>query len=367
MNKIAIDCRCFVSYSGISRYLDNILTRLIVLDTKNSYYLICPEYYNILNKYRQSNNFEVVNLNVKNDFIYKFFSINRFLKKEDIDIYWTPTQDSLFFKRKQVKVVITVHDISFEHHRNWFNYKIKLMSWLGFYKFFLKKADYLFYDSNFTKNDVKQTYHIHKPGLVTYMGTSEQFKKIDKKMAARYVADHFNIKSKYLFYLDTVRFENLFKAFALFLSDRKNVDIQMVCLGQFCYQNIMDYAKKINLENNIIWIKDRVSDYDLNNLYSAAEFFISPSEYEGFGLTPLESLQCGTPVLVSNVTSLPEVFADAALYCNPYDVCDINEKMKLLHNSEKLQSQIISNSNKLFQIFNWDSIARKILNIFNSL
>jgi glycosyltransferase involved in cell wall biosynthesis len=337
------------------------------LDARNTYYLICPEYFKILDKYQRAKSIKIVNLNVKNDLIYKFFSINRFLKKEKIDIYWTPTQDSLFFKIKGVKIVITVHDISFEHHRNWFNYKIRLMSWLGIYKLFLKKSDYLFYDSNFTKNDVEQTYNIHKPGLVTYMGTSEQFKKIDKQTAVRYVADHFNIKSRYLFYLDTVRFENLFKAFALFLSDRKNVDIQMVCLGQFCYQNILNYAKKLNIENNIIWIKDRVSDHDLNNLYSAAEFFVSPSEYEGFGLTPLESLECGTPILVSNVTSLPEVFMDAALYCDPYDVHDIHEKIKLLHNNEKLQSQILSKANKLFQIFDWDNIARQILNIINSL
>ncbi|MFA5102771.1 MAG: glycosyltransferase family 1 protein [Candidatus Thermoplasmatota archaeon] len=367
MRKIAIDCRCFVSNSGISRYLDNILKDLLVMESGNSYHLICPTNFEILEKYRTIRNVHIVNLNIGNDFYYKFFAINGFLKKEGIDIYWTPTQDSLLRKPKHCKIVVTVHDIAFEHFSNWFGWKIRLVSKLGIYKKFIRDADFIFFDSQFTKQDVERTYHISRPGLVTYMGTSEQFYTIEREQASGYIRDHFHVNSRYIFYLDTVRYKNLLKAFSLLISDNGNKDVLMVCLGVFDNENIMDYARELNIEKNVVWIRERVSDEALNNLYSAADFFISPSEYEGFGLTPLESLQCGTPVIVSSVTSLPEVFSDAALYCDPYDAHDIYEKMRLMSGNEALRTQLLSNADKLLKKYSWENTAATVLTIFNTL
>lgn len=367
MKKIAIDCRCFVSNSGISRYLDNILANILFSDSDNLYFLICPRHFDLLDKFRHVKNVIIVELNVVNDFIYKFFAVSNFLKKERVNVYWTPTQDSLFLKANNLKIVITVHDISFEHHRSWFGLRMRLMSLLGVYKYFLKRSDFLFYDSKFTKDDVERTYQIHKPGIVTHLGVSEQFKKIEKNLARRHVADRLHIQSRYIFYVDTVRFQNLFKAFSIFLSEERNKDVLLVCIGLFEYQDLLAYAKELHIESNVVWLRERVSDEDLNNLYAAADFFVCPSEYEGFGLTPLESLQSGTSVMVSNATSLPEVFEDAAVYCDPYDSDDIYEKMRLLSGNSALQSQLLSNAQKLLQRYNWKDISNKVLSALNSM
>jgi len=351
MKKIAIDCRCLEYRTGVSRYLLNILDNIFDEDKINRYYLITPQFYDTLKKYEGISNVEIINLPTKHHFIYKFYKIRRFLKKINANIYWSPTQDTLLFKIKQCKIITSVHDIAFEHHRDWFGFRINILARLGLYKRFVQNADFILYVSNFTKEDVENTYKINKESITTYLGSSDVFKKIEKSVAKKYVAEKFNINNKYIFYLDTVRFEKLFDGFKLLLDKTPNIDL--VCLGGFGGQNVLDYAKKIGVENNIKWINYRVSDTELNNLYSGAEFFISPSYYEGFGLTPLEALQSGTPIIISNVTSLPEVFQDSALYINPYNSSDIYEKMLELLCNDDLKKDLLNKSLNIISKYNF--------------
>ena len=106
---------------------------------------------------------------------------------------------------------------------------------------------------------------------------------------------------------------------------------------------------------------------DLNYFYNGAEAFVYPSFYEGFGLPPIESMSCGTPVVCSNTTSLPEVVLDASLSINPYDIDELScAIIKVLSDKslrEKLILKGIVRSNKL----NWHTTARKTLRAYNSI
>jgi len=365
MKKIVIDCRCLEEGAGVSRYILNILDNIFNKDNINRYYLITPQFYDALKKYEGIPNVEIINLSTKHHFIYKFYKISRFLKKINADIYWSPTQDTLLFKIKKCKIIISMHDIAFEHHRDWFGFRIKTLSFLGFYKRFFSNSDFVFYVSNFTKEDVEQTYNIIKKSVITYLGASDQFKIIKKSIAKKYVSDKFQVKGDYIFYLDTVRYHNLFDAFKILLGDNPN--IYLVCLGSFGGQDIMAYACKIGIEKNIKWINYRVSDVDLNNLYAGSEFFISPSYYEGFGLTPLEALQSGSPIIISDVTCLPEIFQDSALYIDPNSSSDIYNKMNLLLYNDKLQIDLLNKSKNIIKKYDWSKVANKILQVFNNL
>jgi len=365
MKKIVIDCRCLEYNEGISRYLINILNNLLKKDSINKYYLITPEYYDALKLYEHIPNVEIVNFATKHHFIYKFYKIRRFLEKINADIYWSPTQDNLLFKVKNCTMILTMHDIEFEHKKTIHGWQLKLLKNLKLYKKFFSNADFVFYDSNFTKEDVEQTYKISKKNVITYLGASDQFKIIKKSIAKKYVSDKFQVKGDYIFYLDTVRYHNLFDAFKILLGDNPN--IYLVCLGGFRSQDIMAYACKIGIEKNIKWINYRVSDIDLNNLYAGSEFFISPSYYEGFGLTPLEALQSGSPIIISDVTCLPEIFQDSALYVDPNISSDIYNKMNSLLYNEKLQIDLLNKSKNIIKKYDWSEVTNKILKIFNNL
>jgi len=104
-----------------------------------------------------------------------------------------------------------------------------------------------------------------------------------------------------------------------------------------------------------------VEGQQLPLLYNAAEAFIFPSLYEGFGLPPLEAMACGCPVLVSNISSLPEVCADVALYCDPYSPQDIARRIDELLSNEELKKKLSYRGIRHSSNFTWSRCARETL------
>lgn len=107
-----------------------------------------------------------------------------------------------------------------------------------------------------------------------------------------------------------------------------------------------------------------VSDDVLANYYRHASIFVYPSFYEGFGIPPLEAMACGTAVVVSNVSTLPEVCADAAIYCDPNNIYDIKDKIKLVLSDDILQKKLMSCGLKHVKKFSWEKSAKEHLAVF---
>jgi glycosyltransferase involved in cell wall biosynthesis len=110
---------------------------------------------------------------------------------------------------------------------------------------------------------------------------------------------------------------------------------------------------------------DYIPREDLEILYANALFFIYPSLYEGFGLPPLEAMSCGCPVISSNISSLPEVCGDAALYVDPYDVGDIRAKMESLLSDESLRRQLAEKGQKRVEFFNMPSYQKRLYDAYS--
>ena len=91
------------------------------------------------------------------------------------------------------------------------------------------------------------------------------------------------------------------------------------------------------------------------------------SFYEGFGIPILEAMECGTPVITSNISSMPEVAGDAALLVNPHNIKEIAEKMNNIANSEILRKQLIENGFKRVKEFSWERTARETLKVYNEI
>ena len=100
-----------------------------------------------------------------------------------------------------------------------------------------------------------------------------------------------------------------------------------------------------------------VPDEALPGLYSGADLFVFPSTYEGFGIPLLEAMHCEVPILASNVTSLPEVAGEAALYVDPQNISSIADGMKSLACDEKLRNDLIARGRIRRSAFSWDLAA----------
>ncbi|ABU60168.1 glycosyltransferase family 4 protein [Roseiflexus castenholzii] len=108
----------------------------------------------------------------------------------------------------------------------------------------------------------------------------------------------------------------------------------------------------------------RIPDDDLPALVAGARLFVYPSLYEGFGLPPLEALASGTPVVVANTSSLPEVVGDAGLYCDPYQVSDIARQIAALLDSEDLALRLRHAGIERAKQFSWERAARETLAVY---
>jgi glycosyltransferase involved in cell wall biosynthesis len=103
----------------------------------------------------------------------------------------------------------------------------------------------------------------------------------------------------------------------------------------------------------------------LRCFYESAAAFVFPSRYEGFGLPPLEAMACGSPVITSNVSSLPEVVGDAAVLVNPENVFDIARGIRDVLLNEHLREEMVRRGREQAARFSWERTARQVLEIYN--
>lgn len=149
---------------------------------------------------------------------------------------------------------------------------------------------------------------------------------------------------------------------------RRSVDARLVLVGS-------EDVRRQGLESHPRWpeVMDRVtllsyiSDHDLKHLYHAARVFVYPSLYEGFGLPPLEAMACGTPVVCSNATSLPEVVGDAALLFDPRSPEALAEAVEALWHDAGLRRVMAQRGRRRAQTFSWLDIARQTLDLYHEV
>jgi len=336
--KLLFDYRVLThkNYTGVENYAHNIL---INLKNKIDVVIFKPLFFN------------------------RYFSnlyslIVPMFKKGDIIFY--PTMFAPLFKVGNKKVITTIHDIAFITQSTTLSKEFQL-----YYKYSIKriieKADNIITVSNFSKSEIEENYpqSIGKIKVI-YLGTSTIFKRIDnieKKKQILYVGS-LNERKNFL---------GVLKAFELLNTQ----NYKLIIVGNFfdtykLSKEVQENLKKARNNPNIEF-KHGVSNEELVRIYNESKLFLFPSFYEGFGLPVLEAMSCGTPVICSNTSSLPEVGGDAVVYCNPYDTNDIKNKIELVLNDENLQKEMINNGLERAKLFSWEKSANEHIKIFKKI
>lgn len=127
---------------------------------------------------------------------------------------------------------------------------------------------------------------------------------------------------------------------------------------------LLKHIEALNLQKDVIFT-GHVSESELAEIYNAVDLFVFPSLYEGFGMPPLEAMACGTPVITSNTSSLPEVVGEAAITVDPYDINKFAEQMYEVLTNEGLREDMIKMGLERAKVFNWGNSAKKTLKVYN--
>lgn len=259
----------------------------------------------------------------------------------------------LFYKNK----IVTVHDIAYERFPENFDWKFRV-----FYKLIIpniiKNAHHTLTVSEFSKQEIIEFYNTDKEKIsVVYNAVNNIFvpKTEDKK-------------EKYILAVSSLNYQKNFHSLVKAFNQLNGTGTKLYLVGginkNFASMELLNDIE----ENESILFKGRVDDEELVSLYSNAICFVYPSLYEGFGIPPLEAQACGCPVICSNVASLPEVGGqDSVVYCNPYDVNDIREKIELVLNNENLQNDLRVKGFENIKRFSWENSANRIIKIIEGL
>ncbi|MCK5665670.1 MAG: glycosyltransferase family 4 protein, partial [Thiotrichaceae bacterium] len=264
------------------------------------------------------------------------------------DLFWSPHYNiPLFFSGKQL---VTIHDVFHlampqfvgGMHKRWY---AKAM-------FFMvkEKADRIICGSQFTADElIRLTGVSPKKISVIHLGVGHNWFNIKKEISPH--------PKPYLLYVGNVKpHKNLTRLLSAFESLIDIVPHDLVIAGkkEGFITGDKDVVGKASALSNRIKFTGFINEHLLEQYFSHAEALVLPSLYEGFGLPPLEAMACGCPVIVSNVASLPEVCADAAIYFDPYKVEDISEKIKLVIDNEQLRIELCAKGIERAKQFSWD-------------
>ncbi|MDD3036230.1 MAG: glycosyltransferase family 1 protein, partial [Candidatus Saccharimonadaceae bacterium] len=185
------------------------------------------------------------------------------------------------------------------------------------------------------------------------------------------VTAKYDIKNKYLLYLGTLEprknINRLIQAYALIKNTVPDLP-KLVLAGRkgWMYDNIFEIVKELKLEKDIIFT-GYVDEKHTPILMKGAEIFLFPSLYEGFGMPPLEAMACGTPVLVSNVASLPEVVGDAGVLVDPLSTQSIRDGLELLLKNNELRIELSRKGLERVKTFSWDRSVEIVAHVFEEL
>lgn len=366
---IGIDARSLIGErAGVGRYLRNLLENLSRIDEENQYVLYVHEETGGVIDQPNFSEKKISLPFIENYFTWLHLRLPPELFTHRIDVFHFPfyTMPLLVNHRS----VVTIHDITFDLHPEWFSLKGKIAQ-IPFCRFGARHADRIIACSETTKSDILRMYRVPEERIeVIYEAADPVFRVVSDKDALERARFECGIKDKFLLYVGVIHIrrnvERLLRAFRAFST--KSPGYQLVLIGkvEWPYLDVKKLIEELGLGGRVIH-RGYVKDDMLPLIYNCAECFVYPSFYEGFGLPVIEAMACGTPVITSDNSSLSELFSDAALLIDPCSVEEMSEAMDLLVKDGGVRSQFISKGLEKVKEFSWRETAEKTLRVYRKV
>lgn len=425
MARILIDGRFVGVGESVSRYTLEILSRIIKLDQENEYtLLICPvgadvfaDFFKIpaneseIMDFKSQKNHEKLKLeklvekckakyknlelniiNIKHYSLKEQTKLHKYLKEKKFDlVHFTQFNHPVLYKGK---FVVTVHDLTMLGHLHRQN-RIKRFAFNKVMKAAAKNSAKILTVSKTSKKDIIDYYGTPKDKIVvTYLGVDNKYNLLVKNENSKIekFKKRYEIPGEYILYTGMwKRHKNLLRMLEAFekasakgeIKDRK---IQLVMAGEIDKKEPEVIAKINEINFGISNSKFLISNENLNSkiskkiiatgfvdeeelpiAYAGASAYIIPSLSEGFGLPPLEAMACGTPVISSKESCMPEILSDAPLYFDPYNTDEMAKAMERIIVDKELRKKMIQKGLEQVQKYSWNDTVGKTLEVYKEV
>jgi Glycosyltransferase len=369
--RIAIDAHSIgTRLGGNESYAANLIEALAQIDSVNRYtlYVTTAE---AIDRYRQRwPNFLVRSTRPHTPLIRIPLILSAELRKNPVDVLHVQFTAPPFCP---CPFVVSVHDLSFEHLPQTFHRRSRTQLRLTV-RHSVRRAARVLTLSEHTRNDVIETYGIAGPMIeVIPIAASPKFQPVRDDKELQRVRHTYRITSDYILSVGSIQprknLVRLVRSYTL-LRDKLGADKlpKLVFVGKraWLYDETLRALEDASLGDSVI-LTGYVPESDLPALYSGATCFVYPSIFEGFGLPPLEAMQCGTPVIIGNRTSLPEVVGDAAFAVDPFDVNAIAGAIEQILNKPALRDELRVRGLERAKMFDWHETARRTLRVYEQV
>ncbi len=373
--KIAIDIRRMTEF-GVGTYIRNVVRSLGRLDHQTKYFLIgSPDKVKEIGPLPA--NFHTVPLAEPELSLKSFMEFRTTVKRLECDLVHIPNLFSIP-RSLPCPYVMTVHDLL--EHLSWTQRQIALLGSLHFQmtKHVLRGAARIFAVSNFTKIEVEKLFGIPAGRIeVVYNAIDERFLHGHATTAERQlIAERYQVTYPFLLYAgrisphkNVVRMIEAFSALKTELEkDHAFPDLKLIIIGDDVSGNpdLRRTVVRSGVQNDVRFL-GFVPIEVLRTFYDQAKIFVFPSLYEGFGLPPLEAMAHGTPVVTSNVSSLPEVVGNAAVLVHPENVFEIMRALHRVLLDKALREKMKERSYRQAAKFSWDKSVCRIIEAYREV
>jgi len=358
---VTLDARMIHS-AGIGTYLQGLLPRLVRLRPDYQFRLLGRSTQLQAFDWTKAPNVQVINCIAPIYGVREQLEMSKKIPR-DTDLFWSPHYNiPLFFKGK---LLVTVHDVFHLAMPQYTGGLHKRLYAKFMFSSVRKKAAAILCVSRFTQGELlKYTGAEGTQPEVVYNGVDESWRKIAPGPNPR--------TRPYILYVGSVKpHKNLLGLIEAFEKVKDRIAQDLVIVGKkegFITgdRKVMDRAESLG---------DRVhftgefqhGEEVFRQYYTHADFLVLPSLYESFGLPVLEAMACGCPTLVSNLAAFPEVYGEAACYCNSYQFDDIADKLLLLAWDPNLRNEFSKKGLEKAKTYTWDKSADGVLNVMERI
>jgi len=270
------------------------------------------------------------------------------------------------------KSIITIHDLFFLIAPEYAS-KASVKLFKDQIKKYALRANKIIVVSESTKRDVQRLLGI-APGkiAVIYEGAESGYRPLNKELALKEIKHKYKLEHRFILFVGTLEprknLTNLIQAYSLFRNRRKDCRHKLVICGMkgWSARDIFETAERLKLKKEIIFT-GYVPENDLPLFYNAADLFTFPSLYEGFGLPVLEAMACGTPVITSNTSSLPEIVGEAAIMINPTDVGALADAIDKVLGNESLRQEMRNKGLARTKLFSWEETTKATVRLYKEV
>ncbi len=303
----------------------------------------------------------------KNPVLRLALSIPRFLRDTKPDIFHCQYVQPLWGNGK---TVVTIHDLAFEHFPEFFH-PLETLRLKKLVRWTAKKADHILTVSEFSAADISRRFDLTRDKItVAYQSPSPEFRPRDKQRCTEHLVRTYNVRPPFILYVGRIQgrknLPRLVEAYARLKKDGLAATLVFVGKQDWQSEQLRVKVRELGLES-FVTFTGFVPFEDVPLFYNAAELFVFPSLFEGFGLPVMESMASGIPTITSYGSALQEVAGDAALLVDPCDTGSIASAMEKALTDRNLRQRLVSRGLQRAGQFGPDDLVNKTLAMYRAV